>query len=125
MLSKTFKQFKSYSLIGVLSVGLDFAAYNALFYLFNIDLSISKAISFILGSTNSFILNKKITFKSEKSTVKELFKFIVIYSVSLLVNYYTHEFFLEISSGYIPFLAATVISVSINFFGQKIIVFSK
>ena len=86
-----------------MSVGIDFISYNILSFVLNIDLSTSKAISFILGSSNSYLLNKSITFKSKKKSFKEIIKFIAVYTFSLTVNYFIHKYFLTITSGYIPF----------------------
>ncbi|MBT6170308.1 MAG: GtrA family protein [Flavobacteriaceae bacterium] len=125
MIKKTLNQFTSYSLIGVMSVGIDFISYNILSFVLNIDLSTSKAISFILGSANSYLLNKSITFKSKKKSFKEIIKFIAVYTFSLIVNYIIHKYFLTITSGYTPFIVATCFSVLVNFIGQKTIVFKK
>jgi len=119
------KQFLSYSIIGIISLSIDFMFYNIFHYFFALNLSLSKALSFIVGSTNSFIFNKKITFKSKKKSLTEPFLFFIVYSLSLTVNYFSHKLMIDIFSGYIPFIIATILSVMINFFGQKTIVFKK
>jgi putative flippase GtrA len=126
MLNKKLKkQFLSYSAIGIISLSIDFIFYNILHYFFALNLSLSKALSFIIGSTNSFIFNKKITFKSQKKSLTEPFLFFLIYSFSLTVNYFSHKLMVDKFSGYIPFIIATTLSIMINFFGQKTIVFKK
>lgn len=125
MAKNVFTQFTSYSIIGILCVAVDFLSYNLMAFFLGVEISIAKAISFVLGSVNSFILNKRITFKSNAKPLKEILLFCIVYIVSLLVNYYTHDYFLKISSGYIPFVTATIFSIAINFSGQKLIVFRK
>lgn len=118
-----FIQFKSYSLIGLVSVSLDMFFYVLLSEIFLISKSSSKIISFIIGSINSFLGNKIITFKRREFNLKEPIKFIFLYTVSLTVNSKTHDFLLEKSDGFEPFIIATIISVIINFSGQKFWVF--
>ena len=125
MAKNVFTQLTSYSIIGILSVAVDFLSYNLMAFFLGVEISIAKAISFVLGSINSFILNKRVTFKSNAKPLKEILLFCIVYTVSLLVNYCTHDYFLKISSGYIPFVTATIFSIAINFTGQKLIVFKK
>jgi len=125
MTKKIKKQFLSYSIIGIMSLSIDFIFYNVFYYFFALNLSLAKVFSFILGSINSFILNKKITFKSRKKSLTEPFLFFLIYSFSLIVNYFSHKLMIDIFTGYIPFIIATTLSVIINFIGQKTIVFKK
>jgi len=117
------KQFLSYSTIGVISLIIDALAYIILSDIFFISKSLSKIISFILASVNSFIGNKLFTFRARSFNYKEPVKFILIYSISLIVNSLTHDFFLNIFEGFLPFIIASIFSIIINFGGQKLWVF--
>ena len=125
MAKNVFTQLTSYSIIGILSVAVDFLSYNLMAFFLGVEISIAKAISFVLGSVNSFILNKRITFKSNAKPLKEILLFcVVLYCLIISELLYT-RLFLKISSGYIPFVTATIFSIAINFTGQKLIVFKK
>ena len=117
------KQFLSYSTIGFISLIIDALVYIILSDIFFISKSLSKIISFIVGSVNSFIGNKLFTFRAKSFNYKEPVKFILIYSVSLIVNSSTHDFFLNVFEGFSPFIIASIFSIIINFGGQKLWVF--
>ena len=117
------KQFLSYSTIGFISLIIDALVYIILSDILFISKSLSKIISFIVASVNSFIGNKIFTFRAKSFNYKEPVKFILIYSVSLIVNSSTHDFFLNVFEGFLPFIIASIFSIIINFGGQKLWVF--
>ena len=118
-----FKQFASYSTIGLISVLIDATVYIILSDIFIDSKSLSKIISFIIGSINSFLGNKIFTFRLKSFNYKEPIKFLLLYSISLIANSSTHDFFLKIFDGFLPFAISTLVSVIINFTGQKLWVF--
>ena len=118
-----FKQIASYSTIGFISLVIDATVYIILSEIFIISKSLSKIISFIIASINSFLGNKMLTFRMKSFNYKEPIKFILLYSVSLIANSSTHDFFLKIFDGFLPFVISTIVSVIINFTGQKLWVF--
>ncbi len=118
------KQFISYSTVGFFSIAIDAALYIIISDLFIVSKSLSKIISFIAGSVNSFIGNKIFTFRIKSFNFNEPVKFFIVYSISLIFNSLTHDFFLEIYDGVLPFLISTIVSIIINFFGQKLWVFN-
>ena len=118
-----FKQFASYSTIGFISLLIDASIYLVLSEIFTISKSLSKIISFIIASINSFLGNKIFTFRVKSFNYSEPTKFILLYSLSLTANSFTHDFFLNIFDGFSPFIIASVVSVIINFSGQKLWVF--
>ena len=77
-----------------------------------------------MRAINSFIMNKKITFKSENNAFSESLKFIILYAISLFLIQLSH-YFLKYDIMYLPFISATIVSVIINFSGQKFWVFKK
>ena len=119
-----YRQFMSYSMIGIISLLIDIIVYILLLDFFLISKSLSKIISFILASINSFLGNKIFTFKLKSYNFREPMKFILLYSVSLIANSSTHDFFLNVFDGFLPFIIASIVSIIINFGGQKIWVFN-
>ena len=70
-------------------------------------------------------MNKNFTFNSKEKNLIQPIKFIILYLISLYFNSETHDFFLEFDIIYLPFVTATLVSVAINFSGQKFWVFKK
>jgi putative flippase GtrA len=114
-----------YIIVGITSIVIDFLFYYFLTNIFHLDNSNSKRLSFLIGSTSSFLLNKRITFKSTKKTFKEPILFSIVYLFSFILNSFTHDIMLEYFDGSYPFIIATFISVIMNYLGQKFIVFKK
>ena len=50
MAKNVFTQLTSYSIIGILSVAVDFLSYNLMAFFLGVEISIAKAISFILSA---------------------------------------------------------------------------
>lgn len=102
---------------------------DALFYAIlkaYIDFSVAKAISYILGAFVGFIINKLWTFESKKFKVSEIYKYIILYACSALVNTGVNKFVIWIiPSTVFAFLCATGTSTVMNFLGQKFLVFRK
>tara|TARA_B100001996_G_C18283675_1_gene447973 strand:+ start:171 stop:500 length:330 start_codon:yes stop_codon:yes gene_type:complete len=104
---------------------LDFFFYTLLISEFSISASNAKKLSYVAGTLNSFIFNKKITFKSQGKSINELIKYLLVWGVSFSINSFSHDFSSNYFEGYIPFTVATLISIIINFFGAKFWVFKK
>ena len=102
---------------------------DALFYAIlkaYIDFSVAKAISYILGAFVGFIINKLWTFESKKFKVAEIYKYIILYACSALVNTGVNKFVIWIiPSTVFAFLCGTGTSTVMNFLGQKFLVFRK
>jgi len=118
-----FKQLASYSTIGFISLAIDAMVYIMLSEIFLVSKSLSKIISFIIGSINSFLGNKMLTFRIKSFNYKEPIKFILLYSFSLIANSLSHDYFLKIFDGFLPFVISTIVAVIINFTGLKLWVF--
>ena len=92
---------------------------DALFYAIlkaYIDFSVAKAISYILGAFVGFIINKLWTFESKKFKVAEIYKYIILYACSALVNTGVNKFVIWIiPSTVFAFLCATGTSTVMNF----------
>ncbi|MBN1075612.1 GtrA family protein [Clostridium botulinum] len=103
----------------------DYAVYKLLL-LCSIDISISKAISFICGSIVGFIINKLWTFESKAFSKLELLRYIILYTTTASVNAWVNNIllFLFAIQG-LAFICATGASTILNFLGQKFFVFKK
>lgn len=119
------KELVFYVLIGVFVVMVDFTSYHFYNKIFSVDFSISKRLSFLTGAVFSFVLNKYITFKSQEKKISEPILFSIIYFLSFILNSFTHDILIDTFSNNYPFIIATYISIVINYFGQKFIVFKK
>ena len=131
-------QFIKFLLVGVLNTGIDFGVLNLLMFSTGITsgiyYSVFKAISFICSVTNSYIWNKRWTFKKGKSLEKKEFsKFFIISLMSFGVNICVASILVNIIGpigGISPYvwanisaLAAAGFTTLINFFGYKYLVF--
>ena len=131
-------QFIKFILVGVLNTGIDFGVLNLLMFSTGITSGfyypIFKAISFTCGVTNSYIWNKRWTFKKGKDLEKKEFsKFFTVSLIAFGVNIGVASILVNIVGpigGISPYtwanisaLAAAGITTLINFFGYKYLVF--
>lgn len=92
----------------------------------HIDLSIAKAISYVLGAVVGFVINKLWTFESKQFKISEIIKYIILYVCSACANTAVNRLVLWIiPSTVFAFLCATGTSTIMNFLGQKFLVFKK
>ena len=114
--------------VGITTVLLDFIFYYFILSINLFDHEIAKGVSFVIGLIFAFFANKKWTFRSLKKSIKEYWKFLLLYSFSLIINIFTNSFFLiilkfTIYKLAISFLIATICSATINYLGMKYFVF--
>ena len=88
---KLLKELKNYILVGIGSILIDFLSYKFFFMNLDFNLSNAKRVSFILGAIWSFVLNKKVTFKSSNKSLKEPILFSLIYLSSFIFNSLIHD----------------------------------
>ena len=115
-------------IVGIITVLLDFIFYYLILSINLFDHEIAKGVSFVIGLIFAFFANKKWTFRSFKKSIKEYWKFLLLYSFSLIINIFTNSFFLiilkfTIYKLAISFLIATICSATINYLGMKYFVF--
>ncbi len=129
------KQFILFICIGVCNTVSDLLVFNILIYFFGLGFvwayPLYKAVSFIFASSQSYFLNKYITFKNHKNENKFTI-FFVVTIISFLVNI-TVSWLIFVLLRYIALdpliasniaaLSATVISAITNFLGYKYVVF--
>ena len=113
-------------IVGGIAVFLDGISYVLMVRTIGVDHSLSKRISFVLGSIWAFLANKHYTFSSSSPALKEVILFTLLYLSTYLANGWVHDITWEFSSlDWFSFLTATATSTTINYVGQKFVVFRK
>lgn len=117
-MSQIKKELIRFLVAGVSAVATDFGTYYLLLVYF--DPAIAKTISFLMGTAVAFVINKYWTFEKHEYLHKEVIKFALLYTVTLLANVATNEVVLnQFHIVFLAFLAATGVSTVLNFIGQK------
>jgi putative flippase GtrA len=111
--------------VGGCTAVVDYACYGILSYI-GININISKGLGFLVGTIFAYFANKKITFNY--SGPKRFFKFIAVYSISLILNIGINLASLALlpetsASTNIAFILATAVSATFNFLGMKYFAF--
>lgn len=118
------KQFMKFGIVGVINTVSSWIFYYSLLY-FKVHYIIATTIAYILSSIIGFILNKVWVFKSKNKVSSSLFKYIVTYGSSYLLNIglmYTFVDLLHISDKLAPILVL-FFTVPYNYVLSKIWVF--
>ncbi len=143
------KQITKFFIIGVSAVLVDLIVYYALSDILGLNLDISKACGFLIGSVYTYYLNKKWTWRHTEKTNKGMIgRFAIIYAISFIFNIVINKYSLVLipdffisatitqpdqsffnifsvkGDKFIAFFFATVFSAVFNFLGQKYWVFS-
>jgi putative flippase GtrA len=128
--------FVRFILVGIVNtiVGLSFM------YLFLDALGLSYWISTFcgnsIGACVSYLLNRKFTFNSDNSVTKSVFRFIIVILACYFISYdlaknlvvgllNSNSFFTENVKTDLAVLVGTGLYTILNYFGQKLFVFSK
>lgn len=123
-----FHQAVRFGMVGLLNTAVDLGSYWLLTRLVPIfaDQHVpAKAISYTLGVINSYIWNRRFTFRSKVSTTSRFILFFVINLIAVGINSGLMALALNILHlpEWVGLLAATVITMSWNFLTSKFIVF--
>lgn len=122
---KTFRQFIKYGLVGISNTLITLAVIFIFMKLLNVSYIISNAIGFLFGFINSFILNRIWTFKSKKSIGRESLFYIMIFSISYILQLMLLVILkekLQMEPEYAQIIAILFYSI-LNFSGNKYITF--
>lgn len=71
--------------VGALSALVDFGGYHALLAL-GTYVHLAKAISFILGTTTAYLLNRRFTFTATKGGSARFAGFVLLYGTTFVIN---------------------------------------
>ncbi|WP_379127597.1 GtrA family protein [Paenibacillus sp. sgz500958] len=125
-LRSAFIQFLKFNAVGLLNTLIDFAVFTLLHSL-GMAYAAAQVISYSAGTANSFILNKKVTFRdrdrgnAEGFDRKQLFKFIAlnlaVLGISLVLMHLLSDIWgIQII---VAKVLVTFVTVIINFFGSR------
>ena len=120
-------QFLRFCMVGLGNTAVDFTV----FFLLNqvgVLYLLAQVLSYSAGVVNSFILNRKWTFRmTRKTNVAEVGKFIIVNGLSLLLSsgmlYFLHD--ANNMNLWIAKIAATAVGIAVNFIGSYIWVFAE
>ncbi|MFF2018968.1 GtrA family protein [Paenibacillus sp. NPDC058177] len=121
-----FIQFLKFNAVGLLNTLIDFAVFTLLHSL-GMMYGLAQVFSYSAGTANSFILNKKVTFRDSKRSGNngfdriQLLKFIIlnltVLGISLLLmQVLTDRFGVQVL---LSKVLVTFVTVIINFFGSR------
>lgn len=131
-------QIVSFLVVGIINTGIDFLVFNMLMFAFGMRVGffyiLLRTISFVVAATNSYIMNKYITFSSNARTkVVEVGKFIGVTTASFGVNILVGSLVLVLMTHYLSWdikvlaniatLCGIAVSLALNFLGYKFFVF--
>lgn len=139
------KQLIGYVISGILATLTDFIIYSLLSRHHLLSYNKAKSISFLTGTIIAYVFNRYVTFlklrqlkqqvetNHTKQNLYEITKFFVLYIFSMVCNVFTNSISLSLLNEHfdhalqinlkLAFLIATIVSVIINFLGQKFWVF--
>lgn len=83
------KQFLKYSIVGITNSIIGFGTIFIVYNFFHANYILANIFGYALGLVNSFVWNKKWTFKSTRHSSKEVTPFILIFLLSYAVNLIT------------------------------------
>ena len=124
---KTIIQAAKFLIVGGVNTAIDFGVLYILVY-FGMPASNAKLISYPCGVINSYFMNRGWTFKQkQKKSVLEVAKFVVVNIIAYGVNAGIFNICITTFAVdmFIANCIATIFSLVVNFFGNKIFVFNK
>ena len=121
-----FFEIYKFIIIGIIAVSIDAFVYFLLGNFEFFSYEISKRISFICGAVFAFFFNRSYVFQIKHKNVRQILGFSILYFTSFLSNASSHDFVLnKLGIPFVAFIFATAISTTINYLGQKFIIFKK
>lgn len=123
-----FHQAVRFGMVGVLNTGVDIGSYWILTrfipYFENAHV-LAKAISYTIGVVNSYIWNRRFTFRSQVRSIKRFMIFFVINLIAIGINSGLMALSLHVLRipEWVGLLVATGITMAWNFLTSKFVVF--
>lgn len=123
------RQLVRYLIVGCAGVGIDALLYVFFLHVVGLSIPVAKTIGVVAGVIYGYFAHCRITF-SARMTWWSAFAYCILYIVSIVQNVVTNSVLaVTLPERWYPltvaFLAATAISVVINFIGMKLVVFKK
>jgi len=115
--------------VGVVTVVIDYLAYQGLILFCVTGIDIAKAAGFVVGTVFAYFANRYWTFGHNRHASGSAFRFGILYVTSLGANVGTNALCLMVLRDYLmvvqlAFLFATALSATFNFLGMKHFVFA-
>jgi putative flippase GtrA len=114
--------------VGTLTVLVDFLTYRGFVWSQLLNVDVAKAVGFITGTVFAYFANRFWTFGHKPHAAGSVWRFALLYAVTLIANVEINALALEKLAGslsvvQVAFLIATGISATMNFLGMKLFVF--
>ncbi len=119
------KQFITFGIVGCVNTLVDFAAFTLVGEVFGLRAGLSQAIGYSCGVMCSFVLNRRVTFRSgTRPFWQQMLLFVLVNAVSLVCS----SFLIELMNGaglnrYLAKIIDVAIFTLFNFFVYKLVVF--
>ncbi|MDY5028219.1 GtrA family protein, partial [Hallerella succinigenes] len=78
--------FIKYNLIGVVNTLITLMVVWVLYELLHWNLELSNFLGFVAGGVNSYIMNRRLNFKSHNKKRSEVMRFVIVFLCAYLVN---------------------------------------
>ena len=120
------KKFIKFGITGVLNTAIDFGVYTLCYKVFGLDAALAQPIGQAVAIVNSYLVNKNWTFQKRKNYNRaEILKFLAVNGASVAINiigvYLLHD--IIGLNAYLSKIPIAVVTIIINYFGNKLIVF--
>jgi putative flippase GtrA len=121
-------QLTRFVVVGGLSAVVDYGTYQ-LFYHLGIWVHLAKAMSFVLGTTTAYLLNRRWTFNNASGGRASAAKFVALYTVTFFVNIGVNAVMLTMLGDQrqwqltVAWVIAQAVATAINFVMLRTVVF--
>lgn len=122
-------QLTRFVLVGGLSAVVDYGTYQLFHSYLGIWVHLAKAMSFILGTTTAYLLNRRWTFNNASGGRASVAKFVALYTVTFFVNVGVNALMLQLLGGQlqwqisVAWVVAQAVATAINFVMLRTVVF--
>jgi putative flippase GtrA len=119
--SKTLVQFLKFGIVGISNTLLTAATIWLLLRIFHSSNYLANIVGYVVGLVNSFIWNRRWTFENHAQVGATIFKFIVTFAISYLLQLGFLSFLLHQTNidDYVCQLLSIVVYTVVNFFMNK------
>ncbi|MDS1033049.1 GtrA family protein [Porphyromonadaceae sp. NP-X] len=119
--SKTLVQFLKFGIVGISNTLLTAATIWLLLRVFHSSNYLANIVGYVVGLVNSFIWNRRWTFENHAQVGATIFKFIVTFAISYLLQLGFLSFLLQQTNidDYVCQLLSIVVYTVVNFFMNK------
>lgn len=123
------RELSVFLMVGVTTVLVDFLTYHLLLESELMPVDSAKAASFLTGTAFAYFANRYWTFGHKTVTHRSIWKFLLLYGLTLAANVGINALILRLYGGIgfiqLAFLIATGVSAALNFVGMKFFVFKE